>query len=232
MTYDDRRTMQARARLAGFLFLFVNALYIASLLAGVAGPDEIRRPAVALQACASAATIAMAWSFYALLKPAGQGLALMALLFRVAEAALYGVVAIFSLLLLGDGAAGPPGLDSALPALARGARFATGQVATLYFCAGSALFFYLLLKGRFIPRAAAALGLVATFVTLASALVQIGAPAFAGHLAFNGPLLLFAESVTGVWLLVVGVGPRRLPPADPAPSARRALEGAVERRSF
>jgi hypothetical protein len=94
MTHGDgEMTLQARARLAGFLYLAINALYIVSLLAGVAGPDEIRRPAVALQATASAATIAMAWSFYELLKPAGHGLALMALLFRVAEAALYGVSA-------------------------------------------------------------------------------------------------------------------------------------------
>ena len=33
---------------AGFLFLAVNALYIASLLASVAGPEAIRRPAEAL----------------------------------------------------------------------------------------------------------------------------------------------------------------------------------------
>ena len=71
---ESEMTLQARARLAGFLFLAVNALYIVSVLAGMAGPDEIRGPAVALQATASAATIAMAWSFYELLKPAGHGL--------------------------------------------------------------------------------------------------------------------------------------------------------------
>lgn len=216
MTYDDRMTTQARARLAGFLFLFVNALYIASLLASMAGPEELRRPAVALMTCATAGTIAMAWSFYELLKPTGRGLALLALLFRVAEAALFGIVALFSLLLLGGGA-GPSGLDPAFAALARSARFASGQVASIYFCAGSALFFYLFLKGRFIPRAIALFGLLATFVTLAAALVQIGAPAFARYLAFNGPLLLAAETVTGVWLLVFGAGTRHMTSPERAP---------------
>lgn len=215
MAHDEgEMTVQARARLAGFLYLAVNAVYIASLLAGMAGPDEIRRPAVALQATASAATIAMAWSFYELLKPAGHGLALMALLFRVAEAALYGVSATFSLLLLsGDGAA-TPGLDQSALALAARARFASGYVGTIYFCAGSAIFFYLFFKGRFIPRSIAAFGLLTTAVVFAATLVRVAAPAFAGPLAFSDPLLLLAETVTGAWLVVAGTRPQR----QPAPS--------------
>jgi hypothetical protein len=55
MTNDDsQRTLQARARLAGLLFLADNALYVVSVLASVAGPEEIRRPAVAFQAIAIA----------------------------------------------------------------------------------------------------------------------------------------------------------------------------------
>jgi hypothetical protein len=167
--------------LAGFLFLAVNALYIVSLLGSMAGSEEIHRPAVAFQATASAATIALAWSFYELLKPAGDGLALMALLFRVAEAALFGVFTIFSLLLLSNERVGAstPGPDEAAQALAASAQFASGNVGQIYFCAGSAIFFYLLIKGRFIPRAISSFGLVATIVTFASTLAQIGAPAFA-----------------------------------------------------
>src|SRR5262245_23871100 len=199
---EKEMTLEARARLAGVLYLAVNALYIGSVLAGVAGPDEIRRPAVALQATASAATVAMAWSFYELLKPAGRGLALLALLFRVAESALYGVSAVFSLLLFGSDRATAAGLDQAALALAGRARFAAGYVGTVYFCAGSAIFFYLFLKGRFLPRTIAAFGLVATAVVLAATLVRMGAPAFAGYLAFSDLLLLLAETVTGVWLVV------------------------------
>ena len=89
----SQTTLQGPARLAGFLYLAVNAIYIVSLVAGSEGPEGIRHAAVALQATASAATIVMAWAFYELLKPAGAGLALIGLLFRVAEAALYGVTA-------------------------------------------------------------------------------------------------------------------------------------------
>ena len=215
MAYDDsEKTLQARARLAGFLFLAVNALYIVSLLASAAGPEEIRRGAVAFQAIASAATIAMAWAFYELLKPAGHGLALMALLFRVAEAALYGVTAIFSLLLLSRVGASTPGLDETTLALVARARFASVYVGTIYFCAGSGIFFYLLIKGRFIPRAFAALGLVATIVSFASAFAEIGAPAFGRYLAFSGPLLLAAETATGAWLLIAGARSRHTQLSD------------------
>jgi hypothetical protein len=203
---NSEKALQARARLAGFLFLAVNALYVVSFLASMAGPEEIRRPAIAFQTIASAATIAMAWSFYEFLKPAGHGLALLALVFRVAEAALFGVTAIFSLLLVSSATVGasPPQLGESALVLARSVRFASGNVGQVYFCAGSAIFFYLLLKSRFIPRAISGLGLVATIVSLASALLFIGAPAFARYLAFSGAFLLLAETVTGLWLLIVG----------------------------
>lgn len=217
MVNTDSSGIQARARLAGSLYLAVNALYIASLLASDAGPEAIRRPAVALQTIASAATIALAWSLYELVKPAGPGLALMALVFRVAEAAIFGVLDVFSLILLGEG--GPSGLDSAGLALVKSARMATGQVGQVYFCAGSAIFFFLLMKGRFIPRAIAGFGLVATIVWLASALVEIGAPAVARYLAFSGPVFLLAETVTGLWLLMAGAKRREASPAVSGPSA-------------
>jgi|SRR5215471_10391208 len=213
---DVDKNLRARARLAGLLFLADNALYVGSFLTSVAGPEAIRRPAVAFQTIAIAGTIALAWSLYELLKPAGQGLALMALLFRVAEAALFGVSAVFSPLLLSDAGGGPsaPELGEAALALAARVRFASGYVGTVYFCAGSAIFFYLLFKGRFIPRAISAFGLVATIVTLAAALVRIGAPAFAGHLAYADAVLLLAETVTGAWLLVVGAKSRNTGPTD------------------
>jgi hypothetical protein len=205
------KTLRGRARLAGFLYLVVNAIYIVSLVAGSEGPEEVRRAAVALQATASAATIVMAWAFYELLKPAGAGLALIGLLFRVAEAALYGVTAIFSVLLLSSAGAPAPGLEGATLEVVTRARFVSGYVGTIYFCAGSAIFFYLLLRSRYIPRAISVLGLVATTVSFVDAFIRIGAPAVAGYLAYSGALLLLAETLTGGWLLFAGARPRRTP---------------------
>jgi hypothetical protein len=125
---------------------------------------------------------------------------------------LYGVSAIFSLLLLSNDAASMPGLDQGALALAARARFASGYVGTVYFCAGSAIFFYLFFKGRFIPRAIAGFGFLATAVVLVSTLVQMAAPAVAGYLAFSAALLLVAETATGAWLLVVGARSQRQPP--------------------
>ena len=61
----------------------------------------------------------------------------------------------------------------------------------------------------YIPRAISVFGLVATAVSLLDALVQIGAPAVGGNLAYSGALLLLAEILTGSWLLFAGAGPRR-----------------------
>ena len=99
--------MQARARRAGLIFLTVEVCSVASLVTSTSGPDVLHRPAVALQVLASAATIAVAWAFYELLKPVNQALASIAFLFRVAEATLYGVYAVFSLFLLGTVSSGP-----------------------------------------------------------------------------------------------------------------------------
>jgi hypothetical protein len=199
----EGRAVRARARLAGFLFLAVNAIYIAALLGSTVGPKAIRRPAVALQVIATAATITLAWSLYELVRPAGPGLALMALLFRVAEASIFGVLTVFSVLLLG-GTSGPT-LDDATRALVTQAQTASGQVGQIYFCPGSAIFFYLMMKGGFLPKPLAVFGLLATIVWLAAGLLQIGAPAVAGYLALSGPVFLLAETVSGIWLLYLGL---------------------------
>ena len=196
--------MQARARRAGLIFLTVEVCYVASLLISMSGPEVLHRPAVALPVLASSATIAVAWAFYELLKPVNQGLASMAFLFRVAEATLFGVYAVFSLVLLRTASSGPPGQDATVIALAKQAQFDLGQVAQIYFSGGSAIFFYLLQKSRVIPRAVAAFGLVATTAGLASALAEIGAPAVATYMALSGPLQLLAALTTGVALLVTG----------------------------
>ena len=215
MAYDDgEKTLQVRARLAGFLFLAVNAFYIASLLAGAADSDEMRRVAVAFQAIASAATIALAWAFYELLKQAGRGLALLAPLFRTAGASLLGVPALFRLLVLNKVGTPTPALDEAGLALLTRARFVSFHVANIYFCAGAAIFFYLLFKSRFIPRAISAFGIAATILGAAYTLAEIGAPAFAGVLTYFAPLVFLAETMTGGWLIIVGARLRHAQPPD------------------
>jgi hypothetical protein len=112
-------------------------------------------------------------------------------------------------LLLSSTGASTSGLDGATLEVVTQARFASGYVGTIYFCAGSAIFFYLLLRSRYVPPAISVFGLVATTVSLLDALVRIGAPAVAQYLAYSGALLLLAETLTGGWLLFAGAGPRR-----------------------
>jgi hypothetical protein len=121
-------------------------------------------------------------------------------------------------ILLGGASGGPSAPDAGDLALLTTARTASGLIGQIYFCPGSAIFFYLMMTGRVLPRALAAFGLVASIVWLASGLLEIGAPTLSRYLAFSGPVFLLAETLTGIWLLVAGAGRRHMsaPPSSPS----------------
>jgi hypothetical protein len=93
-------------------------------------------------------------------------------------------------------------------------------IAATFFAVGSALFSWLLLRGRMIPVALAWLGV------LASVLLVVGLPLqLAGFL--HGPVtqlmwipMAAFEIPLGLWLLVKGV---RMPPTRPSPPAHARL---------
>jgi len=60
---------------------------------------------------------------------------------------------------------------------------------------------YLMMTGRYLPRAVAAFGLFASILWLAADQVRIGAPAAAAYVAFSDPPFLLAETLAGIWLL-------------------------------
>lgn len=81
------------------------------------------------------------------------------------------------------------------------ASFNSGVV---FFCAGSILFFYLLLKSRLIPWGLAAFGLAASVWTLLVGLTSLIVPSLPTGAAWWTPMLA-AETGTGLWLLLKGI---------------------------
>ena len=240
MTTDAGRSQLAYARLAGVMYLAVDALD--ALCMGITGhlrvPGDIVATAHRITASqllyraglcsavlAALCTVLIGVGLYGALKPFDRTVALTGLVFRTAEGALFAVqmIVAFAFLKLYTGVDASGFSASQLSALAA-VRSAVGDagydVSALFFSFGSTAFFYLFVKSGTIPRWLAWLGLagsmlgpVACFGSLAFELTG------AAYWAFSVPIAI-AEVLTAVWLLVRGLdlgaaSPRLAPVATP-----------------
>jgi hypothetical protein len=225
-------TRTTNARIAGFTFLFYIAAGIASMvLFGRAAAGEgvaaklagiARRPTgigvvVVLGFIQCFAALVLAVTLFAITREQDADLAMLALACRVGE----GVIAASSMprtpaLVWLAAASGANAPDTAA-AHALGAYLLRGDMAVTasFFAVGSALFSYLLLRGRMIPMPLAWLGLVA------SVLLVLGLPLQAAGF-LSGPItrimwlpMLAFEVPLGLWFINKGG-------AKPARSAQTA----------
>lgn len=190
------------ARTAGFMYLATIASYFAGTW--IAGATHTGRADLLLQFATSWATVLLAGCLYAVLRIVNPILALVALGWRLGEAVLGALVVVLRFAMLA------PGLGSAETAAIKSITSPMLSATTLFFTAGSTIFFGLFLKSRLIPRSLAAFGLIASvlFGTLACAnLLGIGLPRM---LAYAWAPMLPAELVTGAWLLIFAVDVSRL----------------------
>ncbi len=88
-----------------------------------------------------------------------------------------------------------------------GAAFASFNITTTFFSAGSTLFFYLFLKSRSIPVILSAFGIFASLVVLLTSLANLVFPEYADVIRFGWAPIFLSEITTGIWLLVRGVKP-------------------------
>jgi Domain of unknown function (DUF4386) len=142
----------------------------------------------------SISTFILAAMLYAVTKHQDQNLAILALSFRAAEAALYaiGITSVLTSHAIGD--------------LVSNAWSLTTNIGAIFFAVGSALYSYLFFKARSIPVPLSLAGLVASLTLIVGVPLQTAA----GHSTVDGasaaiwvPMFIFEISM-GLWLLIKG----------------------------
>lgn len=213
----------AAARLAGLLYLLIILLGLTSELALrgallvpgdamataeriLAAPGSFRL-SIAADTVMALADVALAVLLYLLLRPVDAPVALMAMVFRLVQAALIAMSLLFQY--------------SALLALERfgGAAAETALLATelhghgydlglIFFGINSLLTGWLLLRSGYVPRVLAVLLALAGLVYVCGSALLFLAPALAGLFAPAYLVPVIAETAFCLWLLIRGLGPR------------------------
>ena len=216
------------ARVAGSIYLFAMALGIfsqsyildrlivsgnaAATAANILASAGLFRIGIAADTLTFVSDVVIGWAFYELLKPVDRSLALLGAFLRVADGAILAGVTLNGLITLRllSGADYLQGLDAhqvqsfaRLFVSVRGVGFYIGFV---FLGLGSAIFAWLLMKSRYVPKILAAWGVFASLVLALGSLAVILSPWFAAHasLAFMLPMFCY-EVPLGLWLLIKGV---------------------------
>ena len=226
MTNTATVAAQARAaRLAGAMFLFVNATGIfaevfvrGSLLSGDAAQvaqniiesERLYRLSILSDLVMLIGGLVLIWALYVLLRPVNRDLALLAVFLRIVETAVSVGATIASLIavrLLSSAdylTVFEAGELHGLSRLARNA-FGFGQdVGFIFLGLGSTVFAYILLRSRYIPRVLAGWGVFASVLLATYNLVIIIVPAVTKLMYVSlGPMGIY-EIAIGLWLLTKG----------------------------
>ena len=218
---------QTAARVAGFLYLFTNATAIfayyarsrpivrgdaVETAANILASERLFRIGNVVELITVAGVLVLVAALYVVLRPIGRNAALLAVFWRLAENFVLAVTILdaFTALALLSGAEYLRAVDTEqLQALAytflrvRGTGFYIGFV---FLGLGSAVFSYLWLKSRYIPRALAVLGIVASLLLAIVPLAVMVVPGLAAvvTLAYMAPMGVY-ELTLGFWLLLRGI---------------------------
>ena len=227
MDEDALRSRGRVARLAGALYLltmatalFAEAYVRGTLLDGdsaaqtarnIAEAQGLFRVGLASDLLTYTGVVVLVWALHQLLRPVDARLALLALCFRLVELGVHVGAVVFGLAaasLLGGGEY-TRGFDAAqLQTLAGFALRAQGAGLVVGFIPlgiGSAIFALLFLRSGGIPRALAVLGIVASLMLAAYALLRIVAPDASDGLEVVMLPMFVYEVGLGLWLLARGV---------------------------
>ncbi|MEO8188838.1 MAG: DUF4386 domain-containing protein [Acidobacteriota bacterium] len=178
----------------------------------IVGSERLFRLSIAGDLFVYAGVIVLAWAFYVVVRPVDRNLALLAVLFRLAETAVLSVATIQSLVALRllSGAGELSSFSHAqLQSLVKLALHTQGlgmSVGFILLGLGSTVFAWLLWKSRYVPRVIAGWGI---FSSLLLAAITMAALVFPGlgtalGMTYMAPMGLY-EVGLGVWLLVKGI---------------------------
>jgi hypothetical protein len=219
-------TSQRRAaRIAGFLYLLLMACGVfgefggrGSLIAdndpaktavNILGSLHLFRLGIVSDLAAFTGDIAMAVALYVLLRPVGRHLALLGAFWRVAEAAVLGVITLNSftmLLLLTDpryAKVFSGGQLQGLVWLFNDTHDAGYNIGTIFLALGCLAFSWLFLKSGYVPRWLAIFGLLGYALMLAGCICNIVYPDNPVGANFD-TLAGIYEIIIGLWLLIRG----------------------------
>jgi hypothetical protein len=153
----------------------------------------------------------LTWAFYVLLRPVNRHLALLGAFFRLSELAVLCIATVNSLVALKllSGAAYLKAFDvNQLHSLVMLAYNTQGQAMTVGFILlglGSAIFAYLLLRSRYVPKAFAVLGVFSSLLLALGSLAIIVFPGLGViGMSYMMPMGLYEVSL-GFWLLIKGI---------------------------
>ena len=217
-------SQRAYARFAGLMYFvvigfdIVGALIVSSIAGNgsfvetshkIMASETLYRIGLCCSLAGSLSAILLAIGLYVAVKPVDGNLAMMALLFRVAEAAIggVGIIIAFSVLQIHLAANHANAFDAnQLGAVADLSSGVGTQVSAIFFSLGSTIFFYVFLKSHYIPRILSAWGVFASLVYVAVWFMSLILPQYsATAVAYGSVPILIAELFTGLWLLIVGI---------------------------
>ncbi len=214
------RTQNFYARLSGFLLLWLIAtglcgVLITSNIAGsgtfaekakrVAASERLYRIALSSDLIEAMSAALLAFTLYATLKPVDKQLAQLAMYFRLGESFIGSVGMMFSFARLNLYLA-PSAPAEALVDLTRHVGSASYNIASLFFSFGSLLFFYVFYKSPYLPRLLSGFGIFASVIVTIIGFGSLIFPAQSGVLQYGWAPMAIAEVVTGIWLMIFGVG--------------------------
>ena len=219
------------ARIAGFVYLLLIVLFVGGQilishvvgtgdfvqrLQHIVGGQRLYRVGLVLQLLVSVFTVMLAYALYAVLRPVNEGIARMAMYWRLCEAAAGLTMFIpFAVLSMESNPkyaqAMGIGHVRAMVELAKSASFASVNIATLFFSFGSIAFFYLFVQTRYIPRVLSAFGVFASVVTLLTSLANLIIPEHARVIQFGWIPIFITEISTGIWLWARGISVESVP---------------------
>lgn len=222
-TQDLRQATAARLAGATYLVTMATAIFSQSFIRAslvvrgdatqtalnIIASERLYRIGIAADLVTFTGVVVLTWALYVLLRPVGKRLAVLAVLLRLVEVSIHYVVIMLSLgvlLLLGGDhlASFDASQRYALVRLVLSAQGAGLNLGFVLLGLGSAAFAYLLLRSRYVPRALAALGVVASLLLSASAVAVILFPEVGPAVrATMVPMFVYEVSL-GLWLLLTG----------------------------
>jgi Domain of unknown function (DUF4386) len=196
MTQQAIRLQRGWARVAGVMYLVVLVVDITGM--------QMRSPVVGRSLVTGGSLLAavLALGLYFAVRPVQPALAATALCFRLLEATLGFTSSVVGF----DGLQAKLSGFSVGEAIVRIAHWDNEtQFAAFVFTIGSTIFFYLFLKSRYIPRALAWFGLLASVVAFGACLTHLVRPAVPAMTMYPWIPMLAAEILTGLWLAIKSV---------------------------